>query len=121
MNEIKFSRSIELNYGLRNFIGNANKFSSTKIQINLTSDKEFTTIEISDDGPGFPSDIINKLGEPYIKSSVKLTNTKLGLGLGTFIGKTLLERNYGKVSFTNKPQSGAQIKIVWLNDDLRKF
>ena len=76
-NSISFRRSIEINYGLRNFIGNANKFSKQKIKIKLLSDEKNTEIQISDDGPGFPNDIIDKLGEPYIKSSsqeVKLKN-----------------------------------------------
>ena len=47
---------------------------------------------MNDDGPGFPKDIIEKLGEPYIKSRSLELNSNSGLGLGTFLGKTLLER-----------------------------
>ena len=65
------------------------------------SDEKNTEIQISDDGPGFPKDIIDKLGEPYIKSSSQEVKPKMGLGLGTFIGKTLLEKNYGKINFKN--------------------
>ena len=97
-NAISFRRSVEINYGLRNFIGNANKFSIQKIEVKLLSDEKNTEIQISDDGPGFPKDIIDKLGEPYIKSSSKEVKPKIGLGLGTFIGKTLLEKNYGKIN-----------------------
>ena len=121
-NPIKFKRSIEVNYGLRNFIGNANKFSNQKINIILFSDKNKTNIKISDDGPGFPSDIVDRLGEPYIKSSSENVKTKIGLGLGTFIGKTLLEKNYGKVVFDQSTNlKGASVSIEWLNDDLKKI
>ena len=121
-NSIKFQRSIEINYGLRNFIGNANKFSKTKIGITLSSNEKKTEIQISDDGPGFPSDIISKLGEPYIKSSSQEIKQKIGLGLGTFIGKTLLEKKYGKINFNNKSnQKGATVTLRWLNDDLKKL
>ena len=68
-NSISFRRSVEINYGLRNFIGNANKFSKQNIKVKLLSDEKNTKIQISDDGPGFPNDIIDKLGEPYIISA----------------------------------------------------
>ena len=121
-NSVLFRRSVEINYGLRNFIGNANKFSKQKVEIKLISDEENTEIQILDDGPGFPSDVINKLGEPYIKSSSQEVRPKIGLGLGTFIGKTLLERNYGKINFKNTSKStGALVNISWMNSDLKRI
>ena len=119
---IKFSRSLEINYGLRNFIGNANKFSNYSIEVTIKSDEKFSEILIQDDGPGFPEDIIDKLGEPYIRTSSNKNETKIGLGLGTFIGKTLLEKNNAKVEFKNvKKNKGALVKIVWLNENLKKI
>ena len=119
---IKFSRSLEINYGLRNFIGNANKFSNYSIEVTIKSDEKFSEILIQDDGPGFPEDIIDKLGEPYIRTSANKDESKIGLGLGTFIGKTLLEKNNAKVEFNNvKKNKGALVKIVWLNGNLKKI
>ena len=119
---IKFSRSLEINYGLRNFIGNANKFSNYSIEVTIKSDEKFSEILIQDDGPGFPEDIIDKLGEPYIRTSSNKDESKIGLGLGTFIGKTLLEKNNAKVEFNNvKKNKGALVKIVWLNENLKKI
>ena len=121
-NPISFRRTVEINYGLRNFIGNANKFSKTNVIIDLLSDEENTEIKISDDGPGFPSDIIDKLGEPYIRSYSREVKPQVGLGLGTFIGKTLLERNYGKVNFKNRIETkGAIVNLSWLSEDLKKI
>ena len=121
-NSIKFKRSIEINYGLRNFIGNANKFSKQKVEVKLISDEKNTEIQISDDGPGFPNDIIDKLGEPYIISTSQENKLKTGLGLGTFIGKTLLEKNYGKINFKNTSKmNGAAVNISWLNTDLKRI
>ena len=54
-NSKKITKSIEIVYGLRNFIGNANKFSKEKIFINLKSDSEMTEIIIEDDGEGYLS------------------------------------------------------------------
>jgi len=117
-NPIKFKRSIEIIYGLRNFIGNANKFAKEKIFITINSDSEFTEIVIEDDGDGFPKDILEKIGEPYIRTKER-KNNKSGLGLGIFIGGTLLERNYAKITCRNSiTRNGAEVIIKWNNKDL---
>ena len=118
-NPKKISKSIEIVYGLRNFIGNANKFSTNTIFINLKSDSETTEITIEDDGNGYPRDIISKIGEPYLKSSYSNDNSKQGLGLGLFIGKTLLEKNFALVTCRNsKTRNGAEVNIKWKNKEL---
>ena len=118
-NSKKITKSIEIVYGLRNFIGNANKFSKSKIFITLKSNNEFTEIIIEDDGLGYPNDIISKIGEPYLKSFRKIEKEKIGLGLGLFIGKTLLEKNFATLQFRNsKTRGGAEVLIKWKNKDL---
>ena len=118
-NPVKFKRSIEIIYGLRNFIGNANKFAKEKIFITINSDSEITEVIIEDDGEGFPKDILNKIGEPYISSKENNYKNKSGLGLGIFIGGTLLERNYAKINCRNSiTRNGAEVIIRWNNKDL---
>jgi len=119
LNSRKITKSIEIVYGLRNFIGNANKFSKKKIFINLRSDNVSTIIVIEDDGDGFPGDILSKIGEPYLKSTKNTYKDKSGLGLGLFIGKTLLEKNFASINCKNsETRSGAEITIKWKNKDL---
>ena len=77
-NKKKLSKSIEIIYGLRNFIGNANKFCSNKVFITLKSNNEFTEILIEDDGNGFPNDVISKIGEPYLRSLKEIKKDKVG-------------------------------------------
>ena len=122
-NDIKITKSSEIIYGLRNFIGNANKFSKQKIEIFLSSDDINTKIIIRDDGPGFPKDLIfkEKLGEPYIRTNDYQHISKHGLGLGTFIGKTLLEKNYANIIFRNSKNFGAEVSIKWKNNDLKRI
>ena len=118
-NSKKITKSIEIVYGLRNFIGNANKFSKDKIFITLKSDSNYTEIIIEDDGDGYPSDILPKIGEPYLKSIKERNKNKIGLGLGLFIGKTLLEKNFATLDFRNsKTRKGAEVAIRWSNKDL---
>ena len=118
-NSKKITKSIEIVYGLRNFIGNANKFSKNKIFISLKSNNDSTEIIVEDDGPGYPNDIISKIGEPYLRSFRKVKKNKIGLGLGLFIGKTLLEKNFASLQFRNsKTRGGAEVLIKWKNKDL---
>ena len=120
-NSVKSYKSPEIVYGLRNFIGNANKFSNKKIEIFLKSNKKETEIIIKDDGPGFPKDLIDKhmLGEPYIRTIDDSHISKYGLGLGTFIAKTLLEKNFANIIFQNSENTGgAEVIIKWNNKDL---
>ena len=80
----------------------------------MKSDEKMIKIEINDDGPGIPEDIINKIGEPYIKSKSKELSSNSGLGLGTFLGKTLLERQGANLQFKrNSKLGGALIVISW--------
>ena len=121
-NSKKISKSIEIVYGLRNFIGNANKFCTKKVFITLKSDNENTEVCIEDDGKGYPNDIISKIGEPYLKSLGSSNKEKTGLGLGIFIGKTLLEKNFASVNCWNsKTRSGAEVVIQWKNSKLFKI
>ena len=93
--------------------------SKKNVYISIVSNSEISYIAIEDDGPGFSRDIFNKIGEPYIKSLTPKNNTKSGLGLGIFIGKTLLEKNRAKLLFRNsETRGGAEIKIEWLNKNL---
>ena len=118
-NPKKISKSIEIVYGLRNFIGNANKFAKNTIYINLKSDSEITEITVEDDGGGYPRDIMSKIGEPYLKSNYSKENSKQGLGLGLFIGKTLLEKNFASVNCRNsETRGGAEVNIKWNNREL---
>ena len=115
----QIERTLEITYGLRNFIGNAVKYSNSLVDISLASDKRITEVKVCDDGPGFSEDVINVLGEPYIRSKNRIISSKSGLGLGTFIGKTLLERMKAKVNFDKCPKTnGAMVTIKWQTKDL---
>ena len=64
-------------------------------------------------------EVLRNIGEPYIKSYKSSIKSKSGLGLGIFIGKTLLEKNYANILCKNsETRGGAEVSIRWKNKDL---
>ena len=107
---------------LRNFIGNAVKFSKSTVEINVINHDDKIKIKINDDGPGFPDDIKEVIGEPYIKSKSSQVSSNSGTGLGTFLGKTLLERKSANLEFTSdKKLGGASVIISWNLEDINSI
>ena len=105
---------------MRNFIGNAVKFAKSTVEIKIKSNKENLEVLINDDGPGFPDDIKEILGEPYIRSKSTQVTSNAGTGLGTFLGKTLLERKSANLYFLKDSKlGGARVNIVWSQKDLK--
>jgi len=112
------SRNPAILYGVGNIVENAVDFARTTVEVNAWWNKDTIELLISDDGPGIPPDILNRIGEPYLsrrRSQDDGSGERRGLGLGVFIARTLLERTGAKVSFTNRtfPEHGAVVQITW--------
>ena len=112
-----FRRNVGLLQGLGNLIENATNFARSRVVINALWDKGTITLTITDDGPGYPADLITRLGEPYLTTRAASENDDSGaggLGLGIFIAKTLLGRTGARLSFENVgPDGGARVRIAW--------
>ena len=66
--------------------------------------------------------MLSRIGYPYLKSFERGISSKSGLGLGIFIGKTLLEKNYAKIILRNsETRYCAEVNIKWKNNDLMKL
>ncbi|TWB06928.1 ActS/PrrB/RegB family redox-sensitive histidine kinase [Bradyrhizobium stylosanthis] len=112
------SRNPAILYGVGNIVENAVDFAHTTVEVNAWWNKDTIELLISDDGPGIPPDILNRIGEPYLSRRRPQDDgggERRGLGLGVFIARTLLERTGAKVSFTNRifPEHGAVVQISW--------
>ena len=103
-------RSPEIRQALGNLIENAVEFARSVVIIRLRWGAGDVRIEIGDDGPGFPVQLIDFLGEPYVSTR----RERGGMGLGVFISKTLLERSGATITFRNRQRArGAVVEIVW--------
>lgn len=114
------ARNPAIHYGLGNLIENAVDFADKKVGVSAEWDASSLKIIISDDGPGFASDVMDRLGDPYVTTRARPKKKEAqgkagGLGLGFFIAKTLLERTGGAVVLANRrhPETGAVITINW--------
>lgn len=101
-------------YGLGNLVENAVDFAKSQVSVAWSWNDETVTFSVTDDGPGFPPEIIDRIGEPYM-STRQGAEPGGGLGLGLFIAKTLLERSGAKIDFGNSSimGEGATVKVAW--------
>jgi len=116
------ARNPAIRYGLGNLIENAVDFARSRVEISAQWAADEIRIVISDDGPGFAAEILDRMGAPYvthrrpeIRSPEGDEDAAFGLGLGFFIAKTLLERSGAKLSLINQapPLHGATVTVTW--------
>jgi two-component system sensor histidine kinase RegB len=108
-------------YGLGNIIENASEFAKSRVDVTAHWNASGLTVTIADDGPGFPAEVMDNIGEPYVTtrpaetSDGVLDEDSTGLGLGFFIAKTLLERSGATVGLANRTggKSGAIVTVSW--------
>jgi two-component system sensor histidine kinase RegB len=113
------ARNPAILYGLGNLVENAVDFANDGVTVAADWSADDVSIVITDDGPGFAPEVINRIGEPYVtvrgRRRAGEPDSPGGLGLGFFIAKTLLERTGASLSFANRafPESGAIVRIRW--------
>jgi two-component system sensor histidine kinase RegB len=119
-------RSPSILYGLGNLLENAIDFADDRVEVVADWSSDEVALTISDDGPGFAAEILDRIGEPYLtgrpRSQQNLDGEAGGLGLGLFIAKTLLERSGASLSFANHPSPGhgAVARVHWARADFEQ-
>jgi two-component system sensor histidine kinase RegB len=103
-------QSPEIMHGVGNLIQNAAQFARGEVSVTTSWAEDTAAIDIVDDGPGFPAQVLARIGEPYI--SVRGGESQ-HMGLGIFIAQSLLERTGARLSFANLPDGGAQVVVEW--------
>jgi two-component system, sensor histidine kinase RegB len=113
-------------YGLGNLLENAVDFARERVEVAASWSGKDVAVTISDDGPGFAPEIMDRIGEPYVTSRRRersaIDGEASGLGLGFFIAKTLLERSGATLDFENRrfPERGAVIRVRWGRNDFEQ-
>ena len=123
--EPEVARNPAIMYGLGNLVENAIDFARERVEIEADWSSDEVRVTINDDGPGFPPDIMDRMGEPFVtggRRRQRAANENPGLGLGFFIAKTLLERSGARLALENRqfPQRGAIVKVRWDRADFER-
>ena len=115
-------------YGLGNLVENAVDFAEGNVRVAAEWSSEDVSVTITDDGPGFAPEIMDRIGDPYVTSRRQRrmnvgSEGGGGLGLGFFIAKTLLERAGASLEFENRtaPERGAVVRVRWARDDFEQL
>jgi two-component system sensor histidine kinase RegB len=109
-------RMPEIIHAFTSFVENAVDFAKAEVLVSARFDAETISIEVRDDGPGFAAEVLAKLGEPYVTTRPGAEGSRtghIGMGLGFFIAKTLLERTGAVVTFQNGRPRGAVVSARW--------
>jgi len=106
----------EVLHAMTSLVENAFDFARNEILVTARFDAATVAVEVRDDGPGFSPQVLAKLGEPYVTSRPGAEGSRtghIGMGLGFFIAKTLLERTGAVVEFKNGRRGGAIVAARW--------
>lgn len=105
----------EIVHGLGNLIQNAAQFARREVDVTTSWSEDTAAVDIVDDGPGFPPQVLARIGEPYISGRESSGRGEEGqhMGLGIFIAQSLLERTGARLSFANLPDGGGQVVVEW--------
>jgi two-component system sensor histidine kinase RegB len=127
-------RRPEIIHGVRNLVQNAVDFATANVWVEVKWTDANVVVRVLDDGPGYPYDLLGRIGDPFIKRGGKREKDDSrpayeGMGLGLFIAKTLLERSGATVNFANgsgqlrdptSPRYGAIAEIIWPGEAIVK-
>ena len=78
-----------------------------KIHIEVSQmDSDSVRIRFIDNGPGIPTDLITRLGEPFYTTKEK------GTGLGLMVSFKIIENHQGRINITSEMNKGTTVDII---------
>jgi len=89
-----------------NVLDNAREASPSWVRLAVTHEGDDLCLVVSDRGPGFAPEILQRLGSPY-----QSTKTRPGAGLGLFLVFNVARTLGGSVAARNRAEGGAEVAI----------
>jgi two-component system, NtrC family, nitrogen regulation sensor histidine kinase NtrY len=86
--------------------GRSEPFVEIETQVAEDGPKQVAAIAVTDNGPGFPRELIGTVFDPYVTSKPK------GTGLGLAIVKKIVEEHGGRIEADNLRTGGARVRIL---------
>jgi len=111
----------QLNQVLMNILTNAMQAVGEKGKIHIKTSlitesclhnaKNYVVVSIKDNGPGIPTEIIDKIFNPFFTTK----DVGQGTGLGLSISYGIIQKHHGKIEVLSGPGSGAEFIITLPN------
>jgi nitrogen fixation/metabolism regulation signal transduction histidine kinase len=79
---------------------------SPSIEVRTELDDDLVRLAVSDNGGGFPEELIARIFEPYV------TTKPRGMGLGLAIVKKIIDEHHGSVAIENRAPRGASVSVL---------
>lgn len=95
-----------LTQAIINVLNNAADASIDHVDIEADWNKERLTLTVRDQGPGLNDVVKSSAGTPFF------TTKSDGHGLGLYLARGVMERYKGSLELTNRPEGGAQARLV---------
>jgi two-component system nitrogen regulation sensor histidine kinase NtrY len=111
---------VQIGQVLNNLVKNSEESLETSnlpekiISLELTSNQQELAVILTDNGKGFPPDLLDKITEPYLTTRTK------GTGLGLAIVKKIVEDHSGILQISNLESGGACVKLIFETKELSK-
>jgi signal transduction histidine kinase len=98
---------------LVNLLTNAHEYSPEGASIGVAARAVGAEVEISvsDNGPGIPSDQLERIFERFTRGDAGLTQRVGGTGLGLAISKSLVELHGGSIAAESTPGRGSTFRV----------
>lgn len=90
-----------------NLVSNAVRYAQRQVSVSLTLDEDALSLEVADDGPGFPAELLKNGVRPFQKGNEDSGH----FGMGLYICDLLSRKHGGSLEMRNV-RSGASVRAV---------
>lgn len=101
---------------LINLLSNARKYSAANASIGVAvqQSEEGCVIEVHDTGIGIPPEVLNQIFERFyrVPGAEVQTGSSVGLGLGLYITRQIIERHGGRITVKSVPDDGSVFSVL---------
>lgn len=104
-------RPSEIARAMRNLAENAAKYGGGGIMRVYRNEANEAVIEVSDEGPGVPAELLSKLTDPFFRADEARSEAS-GAGLGLAITQAIADSHGGRLTLENRAPKGFSAKIV---------